>query len=133
MSYDLFEVRVANFIFNDEKKLLLLKNNQGTWGILGGHLDKGEQIEETVHREAKEEANIEIEIIKQIGMKALEHHPSFVVVFACKYKSGEIKLQEEEIQDYKWVNLNELDKYELTFPELPEEAKKALSIIEKTN
>lgn len=132
MGYDLFEVRVANFIFKDGK-LLLLKNKKGTWGILGGHLDKGEQIIDTVHREAKEEVNIEIEIIKQFSTKALDNHPSFIINFACKYKKGEIKLQEEEIDDYKWINLNELKNFNLTFLELPKEAKKALEIVKKTN
>ncbi|MCX6803562.1 MAG: NUDIX hydrolase [Candidatus Diapherotrites archaeon] len=43
--YNLFDVRVAGFIFNDKQELLLLKNRQGTWGILGGHLEKGEILE----------------------------------------------------------------------------------------
>lgn len=127
MSYDLFEVRVACFIFNEEKKMLLLKNKKDTWGILGGHLDKGEQIEETVHREAKEEANIEVNIIKQFGIDAFDN--SLAIRFACKYKTGEIELQESEIKEYKWVELIELKNYNLTFKEIPEIAKKAKEII----
>lgn len=127
MSYDLFEVRVACFIFNKEGKMLLMKNNQLTWGILGGHMDKGEQIIDTVHREAKEEANIEIEIVKQFGIDAFDN--SVVIRYACKYKNGEIKLQESEIHGYKWIELNELKNYTLTFKELPELAGKAKRII----
>ncbi len=127
MVYDLFEVRVACFVFNDEEKMLLMKNNKSTWGILGGHMDNGEQIEETAHREAKEEANIEIEIIKQFGIDVFDN--SIVIRYACKYKSGEIKLQESEIKDYKWIEHGELEKYNLTFKELPMLAKRAKEII----
>ena len=128
MVYDLFEVRVANFIFDDGDKLLLLKNKAGTWGILGGHLNKGEQIRDTVHREAKEEANIEIDIKRQFGLRVIKDG-SVVVSFACKYKSGEIKLQEDEVTEFKLVTLDELKDYDLTFPDLPALAKKALQIV----
>ena len=125
MTYDLFEVRVADFIFNDKGEMLLLKNLAGTWGILGGHLDKGEQIRDTVHREAKEEANIEIDIMRQFGIRSLSDSNSLVISFACRYKSGEIKLQENEVTEFKWVTLEDLKNYTLTFKELPRLAKKA--------
>jgi len=131
MVYDLFEVRVADFIFNDKSEMLLLKNSAGTWGILGGHLDKGEQIRDTVHREAKEEANIEIDIIRQFGIRSLSDSNSLIISFACRYKAGEIKLQEEEVVEYKWVTLEDLKDYTLTFEELPRLAKKAQQLAAK--
>jgi len=131
MAYDLFEVRVADFIFNDKGEMLLLKNLAGTWGILGGHLDKGEQIRDTVHREAKEEANIEIDIIRQFGIRSLSDSNSLIISFACRYKDGEIKLQEEEVVEYKWVTLDDLKDYTLTFEELPRLAKKAQQLAAK--
>ena len=131
MVYNLFEVRVADFIFNDKSEMLLLKNSAGTWGILGGHLNKGEQIRDTVHREAKEEANIEIDIIRQFGIRSLSDSNSLVISFACRYKAGEIKLQEEEVVEYKWVGLEDLKDYTLTFEELPRLAKKAQQLAAK--
>ena len=131
MAYELFEVRVADFIFNDKGEMLLLKNLAGTWGILGGHLDKGEQIRDTVHREAKEEANIEIDIIRQFGIRSLSDSNSLIISFACRYKAGEIKLQEEEVVEFKWVTLEGLKDYTLTFEELPRLAKKAQQLAAK--
>jgi 8-oxo-dGTP diphosphatase len=128
MAYDLFEVRMGNYIFNKEGKLLLLKNNKGTWGILGGHLDKGEQIIETIYRESKEEANIEVEVIEQFNIEVVEN--SFIISFVSKHVSGEIKLQDEEIKDYKWIPLNELNDFNLTFEKLPKYVKKAFEIFE---
>jgi NADH pyrophosphatase NudC (nudix superfamily) len=131
MVYDLFEVRVANFIFNKDEKLLLLKNSKGTWGILGGHLNNGEQIRETVHREAMEEASIIIDIKRQFGLRVVKEKNSVIVSFACKYKSGELKLQKEEVTESKWVILDELKNYTLTFEDLPNLAKKALKAVRR--
>jgi len=131
MDYELFEVRVANFIFNDSGEMLLLKNCAGTWGILGGQLNKSEQIRDTVHREAMEEANIKIDIIRQFGIRSIPDKNSLVISFACKYVGGDIKLQETEVTEYKWVKLDELKNYTLTFEELPKLAKKALQLANK--
>ncbi len=131
MVYDLFEVRVAAFIFNDVGKILLLKNCKSTWGILGGHLNKGEQIRSTVHREAKEEANIMVDIIRQFGIRSLNDSNSLVISFACRYVSGEIKLQKKEVSDYIWVKIEDLKNYDLTFEELPALAKKAQQLANK--
>ena len=131
MVYELFEVRVANFIFNDKGEMLLLKNSKGTWGILGGHLNKGEQIRDTVHREAKEEANITIDIIRQFGIRSVPGINSLVISFACKYVSGDVKLQESEVTEYAWVKLDDLKNYTLTFEELPKLAIKAQRLANK--
>ncbi|MFA5763314.1 MAG: NUDIX hydrolase [archaeon] len=131
MVYNLFEVRVADFIFNDKNELLLLKNNKGTWGILGGHLDKGEQIRDTVHREAMEEAGIKIDIRRQFGLRVVSEKNSVVISFSCRYVSGEIKLQKDEVSEFAWVTLDELKNYKLTFDDLPALAKKALQVVNR--
>jgi len=131
MVHELFEVRVADFIFNDKGEMLLLKNAAGTWGILGGHLNKGEQIRDTVHREAKEEANIIIDIIRQFGIRSVPDKNSLVISFACKYVSGDVKLQENEVTEFKWVKLDDLKNYTLTFQELPKLAIKAQRLANK--
>ena len=129
MVYSFFEVRVACYIFNKENKLLMLKNKEGTWGILGGHVEQGESAESTVHREVMEEANIKVEIVGSLGTKTVKNN--FIVGFACKYVSGKIKLQVEEVGEYKWVDLEELNKLKLTFPDLPDIAKEAKKIIKE--
>ena len=100
MDRDLFEVRVGAYIFNDKDEMLFLLNNDNTWGILGGHMEKGEQIEETLHREIKEETNLEIDLVEMFDVTTVHSCNSLVLGFACKYKSGTIILQEEEVRDY---------------------------------
>ena len=129
MVHFLFEVRVGCYIFNNEGKMLLLKNRQGTWGILGGHVEKEEQIENTVHREAMEEASIKVKIVESMGFRTIKD--SFIVDFACKYVSVDIKLQLEEVGEFKWVELEELKNFTITFKELPKIAKQAKELVVK--
>jgi NADH pyrophosphatase NudC (nudix superfamily) len=133
MVRDLFEVRVGAYIFNDKDEMLLLLNRDKTWGILGGHMEKGEQIEETLHREIKEETDLEVEMVKLFNIRAVHEKDSFILGFACKYNGGEIKLQEDEIGDYKWVKLDELKNFNLTFEEMPVLIKEALEIVKAKN
>jgi 8-oxo-dGTP pyrophosphatase MutT (NUDIX family) len=132
MSRELFEIRMGAYIFNENNEFLLLQNKEGTWGICGGHMEKNEQIIETVHREVKEEVGIEVDVIDQFDMFVIKDG-SFVVSFACKYKSGEVKILEEEINDYKWVKIKELNDFNLTFEALPNMVQKAQEIIKSKN
>ncbi len=80
-----------------------------------------------------EEAGIKIDIRRQFGLRVIKDKNSVVVSFACKYISGEIKLQENEVSEFAWVTLDELTNYKLTFDDLPALAKKALQIASRKN
>jgi len=49
-------------------KVLVVSNKPGKWGIPGGHPEEGESMEETVRREVLEEACIELEDVKLLGV-----------------------------------------------------------------
>ena len=49
---------VDSAIMNTENKLLLLRRNDGSWGLPGGWMDVGESPFETAHREALEETGL---------------------------------------------------------------------------
>jgi NADH pyrophosphatase NudC (nudix superfamily) len=127
MVYSVFEVRVGCFIFNKNGKLLLLKNSRGTWGILGGHVETNEQSVTAVHRECMEEAQIRVKINNLFGVQTVKD--SFMLYYSCKYVSGKINLQKEEVGDFAWVDLKDLKKYNLTFKEIPMLAKKAKNFV----
>lgn len=48
-------------VLKDNKILLNLRSDTGTWGIPGGALELGETLEQTAARELKEETNLEAE------------------------------------------------------------------------
>ena len=68
---DYIGVAVGVFIINDEGKIFLTKrskhatNERGTWEIPGGKVNFGETLQNAAKREAKEEYDIDIEILEQ--------------------------------------------------------------------
>lgn len=68
---DYIGVAVGVFIINDEGKVFLTKrskratNECETWEIPGGKVNFGETLQAAAKREAKEEYNIDIEILEQ--------------------------------------------------------------------
>ena len=66
-------VAVGAVIQDDKGKILLVKHKrerggywQGKWICPGGELELGEQIEDGIKREVKEETNLEIELVKPL-------------------------------------------------------------------
>lgn len=84
-----------------------------TWEIPGGQVEEGEALDQAVCREIKEETGL---TVKPIGITGVYYNASMhilSVVFKVAYVSGEIKIQPEEIQEAKFVVLNEenIDEY----------------------
>ena len=86
-------IGIDAIILNEDKtKVLLIKRGSkayhGYWGFVSGCVDWGEEIKETVVREAKEETNLDIEIIKQFHTysdpKRDPRHHTVSVVFIAK-------------------------------------------------
>ena len=108
----------ASGIILQQRKILLLKRSfdsqmyPGFWGCPGGRTEPNETAEENVIREVKEECNLDFipsEIIK-IGDWQGKKFYRFLGNW-----SGEIKIQEEEIIDYKWFTFEETENLELAF------------------
>jgi 8-oxo-dGTP diphosphatase len=79
----------------------------------GGQVEEGEALDQAVCREIKEETGLSV---KPIGITGVYYNASMhilSVVFKVAYVSGEIQIQPEEIQEAKFVALNEenIDEY----------------------
>ena len=84
-----------------------------TWELPGGQVEEGEALDQAVCREIKEETGL---TVKPIGITGVYYNTSMhilAVVLKVAYISGEIKIQPEEIQEAKFVDLNEenIDEY----------------------
>jgi ADP-ribose pyrophosphatase YjhB (NUDIX family) len=66
MSYDLFQVTQGAIIKNSVGAVLILEIDGGCWILPGGHVDKGENWEESFRRELKEELGLENFKIKKL-------------------------------------------------------------------
>lgn len=90
---------------------LLVKNKNRAYNFFGcvsGFIEHGESVEECVAREVKEETNIDITNIKYVGSQAWPFPDQLMLAFTADYKDGEIKLQEDELEDGGWFNKNNL-------------------------
>ena len=74
----------------------------------GGHIELGENAEEAILREAKEELCLEVKIIRLLGRVK---HREDLLVFECKPVGGELKSDPNEIQEVKWVPLSQANDF----------------------
>jgi len=75
-----------------------------------GKLEDTESVIDAAIRETKEETNIDIKIKGLIAIQETisEMGQLIILYFMGEYVSGEIKYNEEEIADVKWMTLDEI-------------------------
>jgi nucleoside triphosphatase len=115
------EPTVSAIIFNPDNKILLCKSHKWNdkYVIPGGHIELGEKMEEALKREILEETGLEIYDIKLISLKESVFSETFhkgkhfiFIDYICKTDSYEVTLN-DEAEEYEWVDLQEIDNYEL--------------------
>ena len=120
----------------DELKFLLIKQTNDVWGFSKGHVEENEEEIETALREIKEETNLDVEINSEYrnsieyiidGKNILKQ----VVYFLATPKTTDVKKQESEIVDVKWLNFED-SLNTLTYDNVKEVLKDAKSFIEKS-
>lgn len=132
---ELHRVAVTAIIYKNGKYLITKrashkKSFPNKWTVPGGGLDVGDYInepvttkagqwyyaiEKTLRREVREEVNLEIEkpqFLLDLVFISPDGQPCIVLSYYSKYKSGEIKLDEDS-SEYKWVTLREAKGYDL--------------------
>jgi ADP-ribose pyrophosphatase YjhB (NUDIX family) len=116
MSYDLFHVTQGAILKNSDGAVLILKLNDGRWILPGGHVDKGENWEESFRRELKEELGLENFKIKQLVditswlTKKSEQNIYALTFFVEAPGFKEPKLSDEHVE-YAWVTQENIDSY----------------------
>ena len=97
---------------DDRCKILLVRNHNGrNYSFPKGHVELGETEEETAIREVKEETGLDISIIPSFREVA-DYCPfgkirKRVVFFMAQTMSDKVRIQEEEIDSFIWVDLEE--------------------------
>lgn len=94
-----------------DDKILLAQNIQsktGFYSVLAGFVEPGENLEDCVRREIKEEVGIVLKNIKYFGSQPWPFPDSLMIGFTAEYVSGEIVLDETELLDAKWFFSDEL-------------------------
>ena len=135
MSQYLHEVAITAIIQKAGKFLITRRSKNkkrfpGMWTVPGGKLEPKDYLdlpkdtedywynvlEKTLAREVKEEVGLEIDNVQYLTSLATVHsdgNPSLVISCIADYLSGEVTLQQEESDDFAWVDLKEAKEYEL--------------------
>ena len=97
-------------IVQDNKVLLVKREDFEVWALPGGGVDEGESLAETAVREAYEETGLEIEITHLIGLYSEIGSWSdwHLASFAARVIGGDLKSQMGEVLDLRFFPLDEL-------------------------
>ncbi len=91
---------------------ILLANNirfkSGYYSVLAGFVEPGENLEECVAREIKEEVGISVNNIRYFASQPWPFPNSLMVAFLADYAGSEIKTDTTEIRDAGWFTADNL-------------------------
>ncbi|MDC0029502.1 NAD(+) diphosphatase [Pseudomonadota bacterium] len=98
-------------LIHDEDQILLGRSKffpPNMYSTLAGFIEAGENAEEALIREVKEEVNVDVSDIKYYSSQSWPFPAQLMLGYFCKYKSGKIVLNDNELEDARWFNVNEL-------------------------
>lgn len=78
------------------------------YSVLAGFVEPGETLEDTVHREIKEEVGINVRDVRYFGSQPWPFPDSLMIGFTAKYASGELKIDGNEIAEAGWFHRDSL-------------------------
>lgn len=110
-----YYITVVVFIQNNKNEFLLqkrVKKKDGKWATTGGHPVSGETSKQGIITEIKEELGIDVVEENVKLFKTIKTEDDFVDIYYLKADIDikEIKIQKEEVEDVKWVTIEEIQK-----------------------
>lgn len=108
---------VAALIYDDKNRLLLQRRSlnkktyPGYWIIsAGGHVGKGEDPDEVIKKEIREELGIEVPLkFKEKRLMIYPNNRSMAYCYVGKYYKGEIVIQKEEVEEARFFSKAEFE------------------------
>lgn len=108
----------------DEILLVHSRNFRGNYyGLVAGFLEAGEDLEQCVRREVREETGLNIRNLQYFASQPWPYPSGLMVGFTADYESGEIKLQEDELSAAGFYSAANL-------PQIPEKMSIARKLID---
>ena len=133
----IFEKSCGAVIFTEVdgiRHYLIELMQKGHYSICKGHVEKNESEHQTAEREIVEETGLSVEFIDGFR-ETIEYSPydnciKTVVFFLARTYSTEVKAQEEEVKEIKWLSFKEAIEA-LTFDSDKETLRKAEEFLSK--
>lgn len=121
-------------IIIEDGRILLIKRGtepgKGMWAVPGGRIEEDETIEQCAIRECKEEAGIDIRIVKLVGIYSDPARDPIrkiiAAAFLCRVAGGILKPQQGEIDDVRWFKLEKLPRLAFDHGKMVEDALKII-------
>jgi 8-oxo-dGTP diphosphatase len=110
LSHPRFAVTAGAVITDDRGRVLLLKHRfrpGSGWGIPGGYINKGEQAEDALRRELREEAGLELKNVTLLTTRTFRKPQQVEIVFVCRAVGAPDQLN-YEIQKAEWFSKEQL-------------------------
>jgi NAD+ diphosphatase len=85
---------------------------EGRYSTPAGFVEPGETLEETVAREIREEVGVKVDNIEYFGSQPWPYPHQMMIGFTCRWVSGEIAIDPNEIADARWFTRE-------TMPQIP--------------
>ncbi|MBD2762764.1 MULTISPECIES: NUDIX hydrolase [unclassified Candidatus Sulfotelmatobacter] len=103
-------------VVHEGKVLLGQRSDNGTWGLITGIVEPGEDPGVAARRECLEETGVDVEVQALVGVKAYDavRFPNGDVcqfldhTFLCRYVSGEARVADDESLIVGWYDLADL-------------------------
>ena len=102
-----FTVSAAAIVTNEEGKVLLLNHvlrPDSGWGYPGGFVNKGEQAEDAIRREVREETGIDLDKLELHDVRNSGTH--IEILFVAK-SVGEPEVRSREIIELGWFGIDD--------------------------
>lgn len=104
----------AALVLRNEDKVLFVKRSMkkktlpGMWAFPSGTVEKGEEVYDTIRREALEELNVEVNTEKILAETSLPELSVNLIFVLCSIKSGKLTIKEpDEIDRFEWMKFPE--------------------------
>lgn len=102
-----FAVTAGAVVSDEGGRVLLLRHvlRRGSgWGVPGGFLVAGEQPEEAVRRELREETGLELDSVELAFVRSLAHVRQVEIIFRCRMRAAALEALEQsfEIDRAEW-------------------------------
>ncbi len=105
---------VAVVIKRNEKFLLIKRAKKGFaedyWCPITGAVEENEMQEQAVKREAREEMGIDVEPIRKVWECFTDDKQYHLHWWWVKLIKDDIKINPDEVKDYQWLNVDEMQR-----------------------
>lgn len=120
------QITVVVGVVQKDGKILMVKRNEPEqidvhqkWEIPGGKIDFGENIEEALEREIKEESGVNAKVVKLLPMPYVQYwnyswgrQQTLLFGFECRFISEGRVHPDHHVSDIMWVKIDEVKNLE---------------------